>query len=176
VGFESRVPAFERAKTVLALVRPHTGMRQDMQQSSQDFCDMTQRKEHSWNELDYENRRTPIWVMMLTSASCCRDVQQDPACSFSVRQDSDISTIKYLPHWTTSCHQLEKMWKDADTYYFGVRTRVWITNETRLRLLSHILMLILTQLVCDSPQVHCSPCTALDYKQFSLSASFSCLQ
>jgi hypothetical protein len=29
---------------------------------------MTQRKEHSWNEWDYENRRTPAWVMMLTSA------------------------------------------------------------------------------------------------------------
>jgi hypothetical protein len=29
---------------------------------------MTQRKEHSWNEWDYKNRRTPIWVMMLTSA------------------------------------------------------------------------------------------------------------
>jgi hypothetical protein len=23
---------------------------------------MTQRKEHSWNEWDYENRRTPVWV------------------------------------------------------------------------------------------------------------------
>jgi hypothetical protein len=53
---------------------------------------MTQRKEHSWNEWDYENRRTPVWVMMLTSASCCRHVQQDSECSFSVRQDSDIST------------------------------------------------------------------------------------
>jgi hypothetical protein len=31
---------------------------------------MTQRKEHSWNEWDYENRRTPVWVMMLTSVSC----------------------------------------------------------------------------------------------------------
>jgi hypothetical protein len=29
---------------------------------------------------------------MLTSASCCRHVQQDSACSFSVRQDWDIST------------------------------------------------------------------------------------
>jgi hypothetical protein len=29
---------------------------------------MTQRKEHSWNKWDYENRRTPVWVMMLTSA------------------------------------------------------------------------------------------------------------
>jgi hypothetical protein len=29
---------------------------------------MTQRKKHSWNEWDYENRRTPVWVMMLTSA------------------------------------------------------------------------------------------------------------
>jgi hypothetical protein len=28
------------------------------------------RKEHSWNEWDYENSRTPVWVMMLTSASC----------------------------------------------------------------------------------------------------------
>jgi hypothetical protein len=32
-----------------------------------------------------------------------------------------------------------------------VRTRVWITNEARLRLLSHVLMLVLTQLVCGSP-------------------------
>jgi hypothetical protein len=53
---------------------------------------MTQRVEHSWNEWDYENRRTPVWVMMLTSASCCRHVHQDSACSFSVRQDSDISS------------------------------------------------------------------------------------
>jgi hypothetical protein len=29
---------------------------------------MTQRTEYSWNEWDYENRRTPVWVMMLTSA------------------------------------------------------------------------------------------------------------
>jgi hypothetical protein len=29
---------------------------------------MTQRKEHSWNEWDYENRLTPVWIMMLTSA------------------------------------------------------------------------------------------------------------
>jgi hypothetical protein len=29
---------------------------------------MTQRKEQSWNEWDYENRRTPVWGMMLTSA------------------------------------------------------------------------------------------------------------
>jgi hypothetical protein len=29
---------------------------------------MTRRKEHSWNKWDYENRRTPVWVMMLTSA------------------------------------------------------------------------------------------------------------
>jgi hypothetical protein len=28
---------------------------------------MTQRKGHSWNEWDYENRRTLVWVMMLTS-------------------------------------------------------------------------------------------------------------
>jgi hypothetical protein len=35
---------------------------------------MTQRKEHSWNEWDYENRCTPVWVMMLTSASCCSHV------------------------------------------------------------------------------------------------------
>jgi hypothetical protein len=58
---------------------------------------MTQRKEHSWNEWDYENRRTPVWVMMLTSASCCRYLQQDPACSFSVRQDSDSSTQGTAP-------------------------------------------------------------------------------
>jgi hypothetical protein len=57
---------------------------------------MTQRKEHSWNERYYENRRTPVWVMMLTSPSCCRHVQQDLACSFSVRQDSDISTHMYI--------------------------------------------------------------------------------
>jgi hypothetical protein len=42
-------------------------MRQDMQQSRHDVCDMTQRQEHSWNEWDYENRSTPVWVMMLTS-------------------------------------------------------------------------------------------------------------
>jgi hypothetical protein len=58
---------------------------------------MTQRKKHSWNEWDYENRRTPVWVMMLTSASCCRHVQQDSACSFSMRQDSDISTQGRAP-------------------------------------------------------------------------------
>jgi hypothetical protein len=29
---------------------------------------MTQRKEHSWNEWDYENSRKPVWIMMLTSA------------------------------------------------------------------------------------------------------------
>jgi hypothetical protein len=28
---------------------------------------MTQKKEHSWNEWYYENRRTPVWVMMLMS-------------------------------------------------------------------------------------------------------------
>jgi hypothetical protein len=33
---------------------------------------MTQRKEHSWNEWDHENRHTPVWVMMLTSTSCWR--------------------------------------------------------------------------------------------------------
>jgi hypothetical protein len=42
-----------------------------------DVCDMMQRKEHSWNEWDYSVR-----VMMLTSASCCRHVQQDSVCSF----------------------------------------------------------------------------------------------
>jgi hypothetical protein len=57
---------------------------------------MTQRKEHSWNKWIYENRRTPVWVMMLTSVSCCRHVQQDSACSFSVRQDSDIYTHIYI--------------------------------------------------------------------------------
>jgi hypothetical protein len=35
-----------------------------------------------------------------------------------------------------------------------VRTRVWITNEARLRLLSHVLMLVLTQLVCGRPNTH----------------------
>jgi hypothetical protein len=57
---------------------------------------MTQRKEHIWNEWDYKNRCTPVWIMMLTSASCCRHVQQDSASSFSVRQDSDISTHMYI--------------------------------------------------------------------------------
>jgi hypothetical protein len=51
----------ERLYNQYALVRPHTGMRQDMQKSRHDVCDMTQRKEHSWNEWDYENRRTPVW-------------------------------------------------------------------------------------------------------------------
>jgi hypothetical protein len=51
-----------------SLDRPHTGMRQDIKQSRHDVCDMTQRKEHSWNEWEYEIRRTPVWVMMLTSA------------------------------------------------------------------------------------------------------------
>jgi hypothetical protein len=41
-------------------------------------------------------------------------VQRDSACSFSVRQDSDISTQGTAPVYvidmTTSCHQLEKMW------------------------------------------------------------------
>jgi hypothetical protein len=32
-----------------------------------------------------------------------------------------------------------------------VQTRVWITNEARLRLLSHVLMLVSTQLVCGLP-------------------------
>jgi hypothetical protein len=36
--------------------------------SRHDVCDMTQRKEDIWKEWDYENRRTPVWVMMLTSA------------------------------------------------------------------------------------------------------------
>jgi hypothetical protein len=58
---------------------------------------MTQKKEHSWNEWDYENRRTPVWVMMLTSASCFRHVQQHSAWSFSVHQDSDISTQGTAP-------------------------------------------------------------------------------
>jgi hypothetical protein len=58
---------------------------------------MTQRKEHSRNEWDCENRRTPVWLMMLTSASCCRHVQQDSACSCAVRQDSDISTQGTAP-------------------------------------------------------------------------------
>jgi hypothetical protein len=34
---------------------------------------------------------------MLTSASRCRHVQQDSACSFSVRHDSDISTQGTAP-------------------------------------------------------------------------------
>jgi hypothetical protein len=59
---------------------------------------MTQRKKHSWNEWDYENRLTPVWVMMLTSPSC---------------------------------------WQ--------------ITNEARLHILSHALILVLTQLVCGGP-------------------------
>jgi hypothetical protein len=37
------------------------------QASKHDVCDMTQRKEHSRNEWDYENRRIPVWVMMLTN-------------------------------------------------------------------------------------------------------------
>jgi ribosomal protein L39E len=64
---------------------------------------MTQRTEHSWNVWDYENRRTPVWVMMLTSASCCRHVQKDSACSFSVRQDSDIST-----EWTAPVYVIDR--------------------------------------------------------------------
>jgi hypothetical protein len=39
------------------------------------------------------------------------------------------------------------------TYYLGVRAWVWITNEARLRLLSHVLMLVLTQLVFCRPKV-----------------------
>jgi hypothetical protein len=39
---------------------------------------------------------------MLTIASCCRHVQQDSACSFSVRQDSDIST-----HGTASVYVID---------------------------------------------------------------------
>jgi hypothetical protein len=62
--------------------------------------------------------------------------------------------IKISSSWTTSCYQLEKMWKDADTCYFGVRTRVWITNEARLRLLSHVFMRVLTQLVCGRPKTY----------------------
>jgi hypothetical protein len=58
---------------------------------------MTQRKEHSWSEWDYENRCTPVWVLMLTSASCCRHVQQDSACSVSESQDSDINTQGTAP-------------------------------------------------------------------------------
>jgi hypothetical protein len=41
--------------------------------------------------------RTPVRVMMLTSASCCRHAQQDSTCSFSVRQDWDISTQGTAP-------------------------------------------------------------------------------
>jgi hypothetical protein len=37
---------------------------------------------------------------------------------------------------------------DACLDAIGVRTWVWITNEARLRLLSHVLMLVLTQSVC----------------------------
>jgi hypothetical protein len=33
---------------------------------------MTQRKEHSWNEWDYENRHTPVWVMTSASAPITR--------------------------------------------------------------------------------------------------------
>jgi hypothetical protein len=67
---------------------------------------MTQRKEHNWNDWDYENRRTPVRVMMLTSASCCRHVQQDPACSFSVRQDNSCAKT-YAPCWA---HDSLKSW------------------------------------------------------------------
>jgi hypothetical protein len=45
---------------------------------------MTQRKEHSWNEWDYENCHTPLWVMMLTSAFVsfvsCLDACLDAVC------------------------------------------------------------------------------------------------
>jgi hypothetical protein len=37
---------------------------------------------------------------------------------------------------------------DACLDALGVRPRVWITNEARLRVLSHVLMLVLMQLVC----------------------------
>jgi hypothetical protein len=112
---------------------------------------MTQRKEHSWSEWDYENRFTSVWVMMLTSASCCWHVQQDSACSFSVHQDSDISTQGTAPVYVIDMIEEQINREDADTCYFGVRTRVWIMNEVRLLLLSHVLMLVLRQLVCGRP-------------------------
>jgi hypothetical protein len=43
--------------------------------NNQDKMSATWRKERSTIETwDYENRRTPVLVMMLTSASCCRHV------------------------------------------------------------------------------------------------------
>jgi hypothetical protein len=45
---------------------------------------MTQRKEHSWNESDYENRRTPVWVM-LTSADTCSKTRMFIFCASRLR-------------------------------------------------------------------------------------------
>jgi hypothetical protein len=51
-------------------------------------------------------------------------------------------------------HQCTSSLDDAmSTRRRHVRTRVWITNEARLRVLSHVLMLVLTQLVCGRPSV-----------------------
>jgi hypothetical protein len=41
--------------------------------------------------------KLPHTGLMLTSASCCRHMQQESACSFSVRQDSGISTQRTAP-------------------------------------------------------------------------------
>jgi hypothetical protein len=123
---------------------------------------MTQRKEHSWNEWDYKNRRTPVWVMMLTSASCCRHLQQDSACSFSVRQDSDISTQRTAPVYVIDI----KISSSLDDVMSSTREDVIRRRHMLLRSAdsslnhewsktdywSHVLMLVLTQLVCDRPK------------------------
>jgi hypothetical protein len=109
---------------------------------------MTQRKEHGRNEWDYENRRTPVWVMMLTSASCCRHVQQD----------SDISTQGTAPVYvidikiSSSLGDVMSSTREDMIRRRHVLLRCADSSLNRLRLSSHVLMLVLTQLVCGRPK------------------------
>jgi hypothetical protein len=90
---------------------------------------------------------------MLTSSSCCRHVQNS-ACSFSLRQDSDITTQGTAPVYVIEMSE-DVMSSTRDV----IRRRhmlLWcadssLNHEARLRLLSHILMLVLTQLACGRP-------------------------
>jgi hypothetical protein len=65
---------------------------------------MTQRKEHSWNEWDYENRRTPVRVMMLTNH------ERSKPASFVSCRDACLDAIGVRPsvHVVQSPVSMEK--------------------------------------------------------------------
>jgi hypothetical protein len=83
---------------------------------------------------------------MLTSASCCRHVQQNSACSFSVRQDSDISTQGTAPVNVIDMSEEQINREDV------IRRR-HVLLRCADSSLNHVLMLVLTQFVCDRPKI-----------------------